>query len=406
MKTSILIFGLLLTFLTFPACQKSKINTAEDLDVSLSKIYDGSKFPGFSVAVIKNDEVAFQKSYGFANVSAKTAFTNQTTQNIGSVSKLMISISLMQCVEKGLFTLETNINDILPFKVTNPNSPNDPIKIKHLATHTSGIVDDAATYQADYAILKGEDVTTPIAKLLLETYKAKQNGDVMKLGDFVQNYLTPTGKLYKASNFSNNKPGENYAYSNIAASLAGYIVEVKTKISFDVYTKTNIFTPLGMKNTAWNIADLDKKNVAIQYWTKSQPLPFYTSSSYPDGNLNSSIEDMSIFMVAMMKGFSGNSTFLKADTWKLMYDKKLSPLPTNMNAKEDNSGVFWVWFKNGRVGHTGSNPGIFTFLAFTPDKKTGFYFSGNVDLEEGDDSKALSETQQKIITAIKEFEAK
>lgn len=45
------------------------------------------------------------------------------------------------------------------------------------------------------------------------------------------------------------------------------------------------------------------------------------------------------------------------------------------------------------------------FLLFILIKKTGFYFSGNVDLEEGDDSYTLSESQQKIITAIKEFEA-
>ncbi len=107
----------------------------------------------------------------------------------------------------------------------------------------------------------------------------------------------------------------------------------------------------------------------------------------------------------MMKGFSGSSTFLKPDSWKLMFDKKLSPMPTNMNVKEDNYGTFWVWFKSGRLGHTGENPGFFTFFAFYPDKKTGFYFSGNVDLEEGDDAYTLSESQQKIITIIKEFEA-
>ena len=404
MKKSILILAAAFTILGFGACQK-KINTSEELDVALGKIYDGSKFPAFSVAVIKDNSLAFQKSYGFANITTKTAYTNQTTQNIASVSKLMISVSLIQCVEKGLFTLETNINDILPFKVQNPNFPNEPIKIKHLVTHTSGIIDDKATYVADYAILKGEDVSTPIAKLLLDTYKAKQNGEVSTLRDFVQSYLTPTGKLYKTSNFSNNKPGENYSYSNIAASLAGYIVEAKTNISFDEYTKTNIFKPLGMKNTAWKLEDLDRKNAAIQYWTKSQPLPFYTSSSYPDGNLNSSTEDMSLFLVEMMKGFSGTSTFLKADSWKLLFDKKLSPLPTNMKDKEDNYGTFWVWFKSGRLGHTGGNPGVFTFFAFYPDKKTGFYFSGNVDLEEGDDAYTLSESQQKIITAIKEFEA-
>lgn len=96
--------------------------------------------------------------------------------------------------------------------------------------------------------------------------------------------------------------------------------------------------------------------------------------SYPDGNLNSNTEDISLFLVEMMKGFSGSSTFLKPDSWKLMFDKKLSPVPTNMNVKEDNYGTFWVWFKSSRLGHTGGNPGVFTFFAFYPDKKNRFLF--------------------------------
>lgn len=48
----------------------------------------------------------------------------------------------MQCVERGELSLDTDVNTILPFEVENPHFPNNPITVRHLATHTSGIVYD------------------------------------------------------------------------------------------------------------------------------------------------------------------------------------------------------------------------------------------------------------------------
>jgi CubicO group peptidase (beta-lactamase class C family) len=388
---------------TLLGCSNDVVDSS-GLDAAIQKIVAQGVMPGFAVSVVKNDKIAFQRAYGYADIDEKVAYSNQTTQPIGSVSKLMISVALMKGIEQGLFGLETPVNDILPFVVKNPNFPDDTIRIKHLVTHTSGILDDVKVYHGANAIMKGENLGTDVAKMMISAYQVKLNGEVLSLGDFLGAYFKLDGGLYKATNFSKNRAGVNYAYSNIGASLAAYIVEVKTGKSFEEYTKSQIFTPLGMGHTFWHLQDSMRAGAATLYWARKKPLPRYVSATYPDGGLNTNNEDLGKFLLAMMRGYGGDTSFMKASSFKMMFEKKLLPVPSNMNAKEDNYGVFWVWFKNGRIGHTGGDAGAVSIFAFYPDKKTGFLFMSNIDAEDGDESYKVSVQMQELFKAIKGFE--
>jgi CubicO group peptidase (beta-lactamase class C family) len=390
--------------LGFTACDKS-IDSSADLHAQLTKIAKKNTVPGFAVTVVKNDVIALQEAYGFANTEQQKAFTNKTTQPVGSVSKLMIGVALMKAIEQGHFTLDTDINILLPFAVKHPAFPDAPILIRHLVTHTSGIQDDEAIYLGSYSFLKGESLESKEAKTLMEQYGVKKDGQVAALADFMSAYLTPAGKLYKKTNFGTAKPGTNYNYSNIASALAAYIVEHKTGRSFREYTKKHIFEPLGMTSTAWTASDLTPGDAATLYWAKGHPLPAYTMTTYPDGALHICNEDLGKFLLEMMRGFQGKSAFMSAESFKAMFDKKLTPLPANMNPKEDNYGVFWVWFKNGRLGHTGGDFGLLSILAFTPGQNTGFLLLCNAEAENSDESEKVAAIVNDITKSIKAFEA-
>ncbi|HPH85803.1 MAG TPA: serine hydrolase domain-containing protein, partial [Ferruginibacter sp.] len=94
--------------------------TVPGLDERLKNVLAISNLPGFAVAVVKDDQVLFSKGYGYADRKKKTPYTPETIQPVGSVSKTVIGLAIMQCIENGSFTLETDINDILPFKIINP----------------------------------------------------------------------------------------------------------------------------------------------------------------------------------------------------------------------------------------------------------------------------------------------
>jgi CubicO group peptidase (beta-lactamase class C family) len=404
---SLLSFILLIA--SFSRCKEDApvvIRTSEALDTTLQNIYDRSTFGGFSVSVVKEGEVAFQRSYGKANVAGDVDLTNQTAMNIASISKLFIGVALMKAIEQGHFTLETTINDILPFPVANPHAPETPIQVKHLVTHTSGILDDEDTYFRNYSILAGEDLNTPSAQRLVDELHLTTDGQVLSLADFMQAYLTPNGTLYQATNFNTTPAGSTYAYSNIASALAAYLIELSTGENFEEYTQKAIFDPLNMRHTAWRVARLDRSNVSLQYWNRDNPLPFYTIATYPEGTLTTSVEDLTVFMQEMMKAQAGESDFLLTKaSYQVLFDKKLTPRPPGMPEKEDNYGVFWVWSTSGRIGHTGGDIGSTTFLGFDPNTRTGSILLINSNVVEVDEEDGISAAHlAEIVRAYKSFE--
>jgi CubicO group peptidase (beta-lactamase class C family) len=415
-KISVVTVLLLITFGSLSAQKMTK--ATKSFETKIKKTTKNSLFAGVAITVVKDNKVAYQNAFGQADVAKKTPYTNQTLQPIASVSKTFIGVALMKAVEQGLFTLETPINDILPFAVKNPNSPDKPITIRHLATHTSGILDVEKTYYQSHSFLSGENTKTVEAQRVINELGFGQNSSSLPLKDFLKAYLTveernldTIGKgntLYSKDNFYKSEAGVAYNYSNIAASLAAYLIEVKSGKSFADYCKDNIFTPLSMNNTSWFLTEKNRSKMATLYWLREKPLPFYTTSSYPDGSLITSNEDLSKFLVEMMKGFSGESTFLTKASFAELFKKQYAAdaLPLNMDKKEVNSGIFWVYFKNGRLGHTGGDLGVTTIMAFYPEKKTGFIFLSNSETDNLEDNVPIRTEQKSILEAIKEFETK
>jgi CubicO group peptidase (beta-lactamase class C family) len=152
---------LLYFLIVLSGCSAQKSDAAiKNLEAKIKAATKNSLFAGFAITVVKKDKILYQNAFGQADVAKKTPYTNQTLQPIASVSKTFIGVALMKAVEQGYFTLETPINDILPFAIKNPNSPNKPITIRHLATHTSGLLDVEKTYYKSHSILRGENTQT------------------------------------------------------------------------------------------------------------------------------------------------------------------------------------------------------------------------------------------------------
>ena len=84
---------------------------------TLDAFHTNSVLPGFAVTVVKKGKVDFQEAFGYADIANQVKYTNRTIQPLGSISKTFIGVALMKAIEQGHFTLETPINDILPFPV-------------------------------------------------------------------------------------------------------------------------------------------------------------------------------------------------------------------------------------------------------------------------------------------------
>ena len=355
----------------------SEVTTEAELTTAFNEIYSKSNIPGFAICIVKHGETVYENAFGKADIDADIPYTNQTIQPIGSISKTFIAAAIVKAIEQGFFTMETEINDLLPFTIINPKHPISKIRIKHLVTHTSGLIDNYEAYFKAYHILNSEKMTTPGAKLFVKEFGIEQRASI-SLHEFVASYYLPEGKYYSENNFSETPPGIEWNYSNIASSLAAFIIESATGISFSKYVQQNVLEPLQMNNTSYEYDSIATMLNAKLYWDSATPLPQYGNDSYPDGSVHTSIEDLSKYLVEMTKGASADSTKLFSNQYyQLLFKAKLEDgIVPNLLA--ENQGVFW-FLKENKIKHDGSDPGTTCEIEFDADGTSGFALLSNID---------------------------
>lgn len=340
-----------------PASQAATVAVADaSIDATIRARMAEGGLVGVGAAVILDGKVAWRGGYGLSDRQRGTPFTTATVMNVASISKTVVGAAIMRAAEQGRVSVDADINRHLPFKVVNPHSPATPITLRNLATHTSGITDRWEVYERAYRF-----------------------GDAAPeaLGDFLAGYLVPGGRDYAPANYLDAAPGRQRDYSNIGAALAGYVVERATGQPLQRYTHDQFFAPLGMAHTRWSIDAAPVEADATLHVLQDGwplPLPPYAMTTWPDGGLRTSVDDLSKFFIALLGDGRGDGTRVlsrrSARELKRLQFTATSK-PDNVVLAEKNSGIFWATkFDTRYVGHGGSDPGLKTEMLATPDGKT------------------------------------
>ena len=408
----IIILSILSVFLTFISCSDSddgttipeptSIKTAAELNAYLEGIAKSTDVPGFAISAVKGNNIVYQESFGYANIQNQVAYTNTTINSIASTSKTFVGAAVAKAIEQGHFTLETDINDLLPFSITNPKQPEGIIRIKHLVTHTSGLLDRPEVYLAyNYHILPGENINTAGAGILMNEIGIEQR-EGYSLEDFLAAYFLEDGDLYSLDNFADTPPGSTWAYSNLATGLTGYIIETVTGQSFDEYVKENILLPLQMNASSYNFSEINTDEMATRYINNNTPLPMYANDSYPEGGLYTSNEDMGKYLLDMVNGIKGESSLLfSEEAYEMLFDPQLADGLVPLDFAE-NQGLFW-YFKDGKAIHGGNSFGVSTHLEIEQNGASGFIFMSNMDASFSGNTQSYLAVQEKVSKAIKEY---
>lgn len=194
------------------------------LDSTITSLYEKSEIPGFSLVVVNNTKIIFQKSLGYADISSQKTFTHNTLQNIGSVSKTIIALAVMKAVELGKVKLDEDINTYLPFKVIHPLFPSKAITLRNLSNHTSGI-NDGDIYFKSYIVDDPSQNYSLLPAEVQEYFSSMKLNKDIDDSEFLENVLVEKEKWYSEDNFTKDAPGEKFEYSNIGASLAAFVIE-------------------------------------------------------------------------------------------------------------------------------------------------------------------------------------
>lgn len=382
--------------------EPSEISSANELTTYLNEVVSQENVPGFAISIVKNDAIVYQEAFGFANIADEVPYTNETVNPIASTSKTFVGAAVAKAIEQGYFTMETDMNELLPFTVTNPKQPNAIIRIKHLVTHTSGLLDVPEVYLANnYYILPGEDISTTGARMLMDNIGIAQR-EGYDLSEFLSEYFLEDGELYSLDNFADTQPGTTWAYSNLATGLTGLIIETVTGQSLTTYVKGNILQPLQMTHSTYDISEVNIPGMATRYINDDTPLPVYANDSYPEGSMYSTNEDMGKYLLEMAKGIKGATSTLfseagYADLFSAHLANGIVP-----NDFADNHGVFW-YIKDGKVMHNGNSFGISTHLEIDKNKDSGYVFLSNMDASFSGNFQYYNGVVSKVDAAIKQF---
>ena len=381
------------------------IRTQNELTEKLREVSKHTVFNGFGVALTNDKEVLYQNGFGLSNAETGEKYTENTIQNIASVSKTFIGIAILKAMESGKLKLDDPISKYLPFNVENPKFKNIPITIRQLVTHTSSIHDNEEYLSRAWVLFDTVNLEKNL-KIDIGVCKFSAPSTEVSMEEFLINVLTEKGKWFKANTFSDYQPGQIFEYSNMGATLAALVLEKATGQKFDEFTEQHIMQPLKMESTGWGLRSIDIKKHSRLYIDKKTAYPFYMCVTYPDGSIITSSNDMSKYILELMKGYTGNGTLLSKDSYKEFFTPQLKPenfIDRDTSEFGDyNIGIIMSFGPTGNFGHFGGDPGLFSVIYFDKEKKTGKYYITNTDA----DGKESGKYHGEIVGLLDEYAEK
>ncbi len=203
--------------------------------------------PGSDTIIYKDHKEVFRHQSGYDNLKYRTKMRPDAIHHIYSCSKIATCVSALQLIERG----EILIND--PIHVYFPEYKNlqvarrgadgkvrvekakNPILVRHLFSMTSGL---------DYNIKR-----SGIERVKKETDGRCPTLDIVRA--FAEDPLVC-------------EPGERYCYG-LSHDVLGGLVELISGMKLGDYMKKNIFDPLGMSDTTFEIGNHNYERIASQY---------------------------------------------------------------------------------------------------------------------------------------------
>ena len=101
--------------------------------------------PGLSIAIVHDQDLVWARGFGYADLANRVAASADTRYRIASVTKLFTSTAILLLRDAGQLQLDDPVARHLPwFEIGQRQPEAEPITIRHLLTHTSGLPREAA----------------------------------------------------------------------------------------------------------------------------------------------------------------------------------------------------------------------------------------------------------------------
>ena len=313
-----------------PTMAQIPADAAQRVDEIFSR-WDSNTSAGCAVGVSVNGLTVLERAYGMADLEHGIPNTPATIFEGGSLSKQFTSAAIVLLAMDGKISLDDDVRKYIP------ELPDygDPITLKHLMTHTSGLRDWGSVAQ-------------------ISTWGREQRSHDH---DWVVDILSRQTAL-------NYEPGRQYSYTNSGYNLLAVIVARASGMSFAEFSTERVFKPLGLTNTQWRddyrriVPGRSSAYNATQDggWEINRPIEYV----HGNGGILTTVGDLTRWNQALTDERFG------PDFTRMMHDQA----ELNDGSQITYAGGLQVNRSMGvrTISHTGSTSGYRAFAARYPDQ--------------------------------------
>ena len=331
--------------------------------------------PGVSLRV-KGPGIDFQGVAGVADLMTGEPLTTNHAVYVASLGKTFTATVALQFCDEGRLDLDAPITTWLPAEVTNRIPSSGIITLRHLLSHTSGLIDylnDDTAWRNDFS---------------MNPHRQWTHSDVIP-------YLFDKPLLFE--------PGTDHHYSNSNYILVGRILELATGQPFHTLIRERILDPLGLKHTFNGHETVSSKNRVHGYVMKRGRVmdmyPGYSHYGLADSGMHSTAGELALFIKSL---FTSEELLSEAMLAEMTNAAESGHPPSRYGM-----GIFVqtdLWGTGRWYTNDGVDPGYHADMMYLPDLDLTIVLSANASLWKADMiyEGLLSSVVQVALDAVRE----
>jgi len=320
---------------------------------ALDTILKEESLPGVTWATVDASTVQ-TGAKGYAELIDKRPMTAATKVQVGSVTKTLVALGVLQLVSTGQLSLDSDVEQLLPeLHWDNPWRAEQPVTVRHLLEHTAGM-DNIRMWQF---LNTNVNADTPLTDAFPQSHE-----HLLQI---------------------RTRPGSQYSYSNMGYTMLGLVIERASAERYEDYLAREILEPLGMHDSSFRyIVQNQDPRLAMGYLEAGIAQSSVPMFLRPAGQFTTTADDMQLLLRFLLGNGNGLIAPEYLDTLgrPSTTDAYLAGLPMGHGlalATRDRHGVLGEC-------HPGETFGFRAYLCVFRAQSKAFFYAVNADSENAD----------------------
>ncbi len=342
----------------------------ERFDAFAAEFHARHDVPGGAVAIVKDGVNVYERAFGYRDLEQQLAVAPDTLFGIASLTKSFTALTLLVLEARGLLSLHDPVARHLPGFAYPGLGASGPVRLWHLASHTSGL---PPLRGLDYAIQPSQ-VGDPAAEFSDRDYTNSPA---------VDDYPALLAYLAKGERVGLAGPGSVVSYSNEGFAVLGAVIEAATGESYPAVVAREVLGPLGLGGAGFLTEELRATGRLTELYTSSPTGQVIHSPNWEEapaylatGFMKASVRDLAAYLRYLLWPEDGRLAVAAAELSELFAPRAWAEHRTAY-------GLGWM-LRDGFNGlslwrHGGSLKGVSSHLGGVPDLGLGVVVLANLD---------------------------